>query len=333
MLSQELQKLPKVELHCHFDGSVPLATLKKLAIKDGYPLDKLDLASAPERCLNLEDYLRAFDVILPLLQSEENLRIALMETVAAIAADGVTYLELRFAPLLHTNGGLTSQEVVTILSETLVEISETYPIYVNLLLCFMRHHDMASHTQLLQDVGQLNLDNVVGFDAAGAEPDGCNLPLKDLMAEVTQRGFDITLHAGECGCPQNVVEAIEIGAKRIGHGVAIAKDIVALNFVKSHDVLLEMCPTSNLQTLAVDTWDSYPLQTFLAQDVKVAISTDNRTVSKTSLTGEFEKLFQYCHLTQAQMKTLQVNAIRHSFAKPDVKAFVENTIQTAYKVF
>lgn len=329
MNAELIQALPKVELHCHLDGSVSMATLKKLAIKDGYPLENLQKAQAPKKCANLQAYLDSFDAVLPLLQSEENLRMAAFDLIEQVAKENVRYIEIRFAPLLHTRAGLSLAQVMTAVLKGIRLAQEQYEVRANLLVCALRHHENERNLQMVHEIAALQQAQIVGFDYAGDERDALG-HRKAVVQAAKAHQLQITLHAGECGCAHHVVEAVQLGATRIGHGVAIKDDLAAIELCKAKNVLLELCPTSNLQTNAIDCIEHYPFPYFLAQELKMAINTDNRTVSNTTLTKEYQLLVTHFQLTLAQMKQLNVDAIDASFADEETKKAVKDLIEQAY---
>lgn len=324
-----IQALPKVELHCHLDGSISMPTLEKLALKDGYPLENLQKAQAPKKCTNLQAYLDSFDAVLPLLQSEENLTIAAFDLIEQVASENVRYIEIRFAPLLHTRKGLTLAQVMQAVLKGIEQAQRQYEVVANVLVCALRHHENSRNLQMVREVAALHAAKIVGFDYAGDERDALG-DRKKVVQEAKNQQLCITLHAGECGCAHHVVEAIHLGATRIGHGVAIKDDEQAIALCKEKGVTLELCPTSNVQTNAVDCIDNYPFPYFLDQRVKMSINTDNRTVSNTTLTKEYQLLATHFQLTLAQMKQLNLDALNASFADLSVKESIAQIIHQAY---
>ncbi|MDH6363908.1 adenosine deaminase [Enterococcus sp. PF1-24] len=331
MLNQEtIQALPKVELHCHLDGSIQMATLEKLAKKENLPLAELKKAVAPKKCHDLKEYLASFDVVLPLLQSAENLQLAAYDLVEQAVRDNICYLEIRFAPLLHQKKGLAVPQIIQAVLTGIQAAQKEHEIHVNLLISAMRHHEEAANLELINSIKQLQADAVVGFDFAGDEQQVGNENIKNCTDSALAAGLKLTLHSGECGCPHNVVEAIHLGATRIGHGVAIKDSPDAMVQCKKNQTLLELCPTSNIQTNAISDWSEYPLRFFLKEGINCCINTDNRTVSQTNLVNEYSLLVKHCQLSFAEMKQLNLNAIEGSFAEEKVKQAVIEKIMTSY---
>lgn len=330
MQKKIVHQLPKVELHCHLDGSVPMETLKKLAEKQSFDKALLDQVIAPEKCHDLVDYLKGFDIIHQLMQTYEQLEESAYATVEAAAKENVRYIELRFAPLLHTKADLTVPEIIAAVSEGIHRAMGEYPIIVNLLICGMRQHSNESNLSMLSEAIQTKEDLMVGFDMAGPEPDLANNHIEPLTAFAQENGLQITLHSGECGCAYNVVQAIHLGAKRIGHGIAIQKNEAAQTLCLEEGTVIEMCPTSNIQTDAVKDWENYPLLGFLEKGIKCCINTDNRTVSNTTLTREYMLLTEHFGINYKTMKKLNLNGLAGAFTTLEVKRQLSKTIEQAY---
>ena len=325
-----VHQLPKVELHCHLDGSVPMKTLKKLAEKQSFDMALLDQVIAPEKCNNLVDYLKGFDIIQQLMQTYEQLEESAYATAEAAALENVRYIELRFAPLLHTKAGLTVSEVIVAVSEGIRRAMEQYDIIVNLLICGMRQHSNEDNLMMLSEATNKKEELIVGFDMAGPEPDFANDHIESLTAFAQEKGLQLTLHAGECGCAHNVVQAIHLGAKRIGHGIAIQTSEAAQKRCFEKGTVMEMCPTSNIQTNAVNAWEDYPLIDFLEKGIKCCINTDNRTVSNTTLTKEYMLLSEQFGISYATMKVLNLNGLSGAFTTSEIKNQLLKTIEEAY---
>ncbi|MDQ0222488.1 adenosine deaminase [Streptococcus moroccensis] len=322
-----IDNLPKVDLHCHLDGSIPLATLEAIAEKDSLVFDA-NKAVAPDKCTDLADYLTCFDAILPLLQTAENLELGTYALVESLAAEQVQYAEIRFAPLLHRHQGLTIAQVILAVCQGISRARQEFDIQVNLIISGMRHHSEEQNLSLVQEAIQQSFPYLVAFDAAGDEASYDNQVVANYIKAAKEAGFAISLHSGECGCAHNVYEAMQLGASRIGHGVAIADNPKILNHVVQEGIVLELCPISNLQTNAIPSWSTYPLQFFLDQGVKCTINTDNRTVSQTTLTREFLTLSKQCGLTRKQVEKLSYIAIEASFADEVTKSHLRDRLDS-----
>ncbi|MCC5894111.1 MAG: adenosine deaminase [Alkalibacterium sp.] len=326
----DVHKLPKVELHSHLDGSVPMEVLMEMAEEKGWPKEMMKEAVAPADCEDLKDYLSGFDVILSVLQSEKNLERAAYAVIKEAHKENVKYMELRFGPLLHQAEGLTTKETIRAVSKGVKNATEDFPIAVNILICALRNYSEEENTELFREVHDIADECVVGIDVAGDEARYPNECVASALSEAKTLGFQMTIHSGECGCANSVLTAMHLGATRIGHGVAVKDDPEAMQKVKEGNVLLELCPTSNIQTRAVSGWDAYPLRQFLDEGVAVSINTDNRTVSNTTLTDEWMLCIEHCQVTYQEIKDLSLTAMKHSFANAEVKASVTSTIEEQF---
>ncbi|GBU10991.1 adenosine deaminase [Erysipelotrichaceae bacterium] len=331
MLDKErIKALPKIELHCHLDGSIPIATLEKLAKKENLPLEQLQKAVAPKKCLDLKEYLESFDIILPLLQSEENLSIAAYDLIEQVSKENICYIEIRFAPLLHQQNNLSIGQIISAVLQGIYAAQKKFDVHANLLISAMRHHTEKQNFDLITGIKNLNIAAIVGFDFAGDEQQVSNQEIKQSVLLAINSGLKLTLHSGECGCAQNVIEAIHLGATRIGHGIAIKDSLPAMQYCADNNILLELCPTSNIQTNAIRNWQDYPLRLFLENGVKCCINTDNRTVSQTTLTDEYLLLAKHCSLNFSEMMQLNLNAVNGCFAKEEVKLQLIHKIKQSY---
>ena len=336
MKKEVVKMLPKVELHCHLDGSICAKTIRKLAKMQGYPLPESEeelqnMLQAPKDCTSLAEYLKRFDVVLELLQTKEALEEVAYDLIEQAADENVQYIEIRYAPYLVTEKGLTPEESIEAVLKGLKRGEETFQVKSNLLLCGMRHHEEEKNTKIVELARAFKETSVVGFDLAGDEKSYPALNYKTVLKLAEEYHILITLHAGECGSVQNIIQSVQMGAKRIGHGIAMYDDEKVRALCKEKDILIEMCPTSNIQTKAVETWEKYPFAKFYKEGLKICINTDNRTVSGTTLTQEYMELYQHFKISYADMKQLNKNAIEGSFASDKIKESVLNKIEREYE--
>lgn len=315
---------PKIDLHCHLDGSLSLKTIRSLAKRAGIKLPEADEAlqaqlCAPDDCGSLAEYLERFDLPVRCLQTEENLIEAARTVVEEAAMEGAVYIELRFAPLLHLKEGLGCASVIESVVQGVSEGKRAAHIEAGVIVCGMRHMPVCENIKMLRCAERFLGGGVCGLDIAGDEAGYPTLTQKALFLEAARIGMPFTVHAGECGSVSNVLDAVRLGALRIGHGIALMKDEAAMRLCADKGICLEMCPTSNIQTKAVDSWERYPFRLFMDSGVKLCINTDNRTVSRTTVSDELEILRQRFGLTEAEEIKLYHNAVSASFAEPSVK--------------
>lgn len=306
--------LPKIDLHCHLDGSLNKMCLETLLQEE---LSKNDL-QVSENCQSLTEYLEKFNLPLRALQTETSLEFASYKFMEDVSKENVKYIEVRFAPALHLNNSLNIPRVIESVLRGLERGKNAFDIEYGLIICLMRHHSdllnrsVAEYANCFADCG------VCAIDLAGDES---KFPMKNfqaLFSTISKFELPFIAHAGECGSVKNIVDSINYGAKRIGHGIAMRGDIKTQELCKTKNVAIEMCPISNIQTKASNIAE-YPIQEFLNNDLLVTINTDNRTVSGTSITKEIEFIQKNYKVTDKQVVTLMRNAVRSSFADNETK--------------
>lgn len=311
-MNKSIEEIAKVELHCHLDGSTSVELIRQLADEQGVNLDESKLFVSSQ-CDSLDDYLQCFDEILKILQTKDSLKRAVVDVAKQAYNDNVKYIEIRFAPLFHMDQGLTMTEVLEAVELGVNEAVNTLGIGVNLLICAMRQHHTEQNQALFDFIHQHHHEAICGIDFAGPEVGFPTVAIEDTIKYGLDKGFNLTLHAGECGCMHNVIEGIKLGSKRIGHGVAINQDKQSLQFVKENDVLLEMCPKSNIQTKAITGLEALNLPYLLEQDIPFLINTDNRTVTQTSLNEEYTLLIENKMMTLEQVQYINERAVDYAF--------------------
>lgn len=318
--------LPKIDLHCHLDGSVRPQTMIDLAQQQGLPLPSDDiyeiksLMIAPETCQNLDEYLMRFELPLSVMQTQANIERISYEVFEDAAQENVKYLELRFAPLLHLRNGLNLDQVIASAIKGMNRAEKRYDIKGNFIVSVIRTMAKDRINKLI-DVGAKYLNSgVVAFDVAGSEPAGFCQEFVPHVQYAVEKGYQITIHAGEQGNGQNVHDAVSLlGAKRIGHGIGINNHASAYDLVKSEAVVLENCPTSNMQTKAVNDLSHHPINAFYKDGILITINTDNRTVSNTTMSDEVRKVMQEFKLSRVDYFEIYKVSIAHSFASESVK--------------
>jgi adenosine deaminase len=322
----DIKSFPKIELHCHLDGSLRPETVIDIAKKDGIKLptyeDKKirDMMVAPADCKNLDEYLKRFHLPGMVMQSKENLKRVSMELMEDAAKENIKYIEIRFAPQLHTHGGLTLEEVISSVLEGMREGEKTFGIDGNLILCCMRVFPVERAFEVVEKGRSFLGKGVVAIDLCASENQGFCREFLEPIKLAKKYGYRITIHAGETGIGENVSEAIELlNAERIGHGVFIKDCPKAYEMVKEKGITLEMCPTSNVQTKAVHGISNQPFYKFLKDDIKVTLNTDNRTVSDTDLINEISIISEEFAMTYEEYREIYSNSVRASFATDDVK--------------
>ena len=298
-----LQRLPKVEFHCHLDGSLRIPTILDLAKQDKVTLptsssDKLSkLLVIGKTRGSLEDYIKRFDITLSVMQTPEALRRTAYELIEDVAKENVRYIEIRYSPILHTEKEMTIGESVEAVRRGLQRGQKDFGVKSGIIVCGIRNISAAASLKLADLTVRYKNKGVVGFDLAGAEE---NFPAKDHQEAfymILNNNINATIHAGEAYGPSSIHQAIHhCGAHRIGHGTRLKENKDLMNYVNDHRITLEICLTSNWQTRSIRSLKYHPLKYYYDQGIRVTINTDNRLMSGTTLTKEFllaHKLFGF----------------------------------------
>jgi adenosine deaminase len=325
-----LQSLPKVLLHEHLDGVPRPRTVIALASDAGYAelptADPEALAQWFHRGANqgsLAKYLEGFTHTIAVMQTEEALERVAYEQAEDLSKDGVVYFETRFAPVFHTQKGLTHQQVVAAVLKGLERGRKDFGISSGLIICAMRNMDVSL------EMAELAVDfrerGVVGFDLAGEE--GGYPPKKHVEAfhYIQRENFNITIHAGEGYGKESIWQAIQYcGAHRIGHGTRLIDDIAVANgkavklgdlaqYVLDKRIPLEICLISNVHTGATPSLAEHPFKILYQEKFRVTLNTDNRLMSSTSMTREFEAAADTFDLSLDDFEKITINAMKSAF--------------------
>lgn len=332
--SVDIRKIPKVLLHEHLDGGLRPSTVIDLASGLGYrglpTTDSKELAAWFHRGAqrgNLPEYLEGFLHTTSVMQTDEALERIAFEFIEDMYDDGVVYAEVRFAPVYHTQLGLTQDEVVAAVVRGLERGERTYGVEWGLIICAMRH------MQNSVEAAELAIRNreigVVGFDLAGGE-DG--FPPKkhvDAFQAIERANFYITIHAGEAYGPKSIWQALQYcGAHRLGHATRLRDDIEILpdgsmklgslaQYVLDRRIPLEMCLLSNLHTGACASLEDHPFGTFFRRGFRVCLNTDDRLMSDTSMTQETTLATELFDLKMNDLEKLSLNSMKSAFAPFD----------------
>lgn len=351
-----IAQLPKVELHDHLDGGLRPATIIELAQEIGYELPTTD-PEALEKWFydaansgDLPTYLTTFDHTTAVMQTHDNLVRVTREAVEDLAADGVVYAELRYAPEQHLNSGLTLQQVVDATVQGVQEGERLVQerggvIYARLIICAMRHADRAA------EIAQLTVDNhgphspgqgyVVGFDIAGAEAGFPPSNHAEAFKILRENLVPFTIHAGEADGVESLRSALAQGTRRLGHGVRVYEDLEATmsgislgpvaRFVRDQQIVLETCPTSNTQTGVCDSVADHPFNLLYDLGFRLTINTDNRLVSGTTMSQEYQRLAEAFDLDYWQFLEFTSNAMDAAWCDLDLRdELLRNVIYPAF---
>lgn len=321
-----------IDLHLHLDGSLSEADFLYLAKKENFDLGKEfpNNIYVPIDCPSLEDYLTRFDLPLALMQTKENISYVAYSLVKRLHAQGYIYAEIRYAPLLHLQKGLTQHEVVEAALEGVNKaIGETNnEIEIGLILCCMRHAEEEVNLETVKTAIKFKGTRVVSVDLAGAEAIHPSPYYKNVFKLAKENNIHITIHAGEATGSEEIMLAIDNGAQRIGHGVHLSLDPVSIKKVKDNDVCFEFCPTSNLQTKSLKTYEDVPYIGFVKNGIPLTINSDNMTVSNTDVKSEFKHLIDTFSLTKEDVYNLLKNSIKYCFATNEIKEKLSNLLDS-----
>jgi adenosine deaminase len=307
-------KIPKIELHLHLDCSLSYNVLKQLHPQISKK-EYLNSFTAPEKSTDLADFLRCASNGINMLQTEDALRIVVQDLFAQLERDNVIYAEIRFAPLLHVEKGLRTEEVVEIIDDSISNNCTKTGIKVGLILCTLRHFSEQQSFQTIRLV-ELYIKNtsVVGFDIAGNE---AGYPIDaHVKAFRYAEKMDIsrTAHAGEARGPESVWETItHFKPQRIGHGVRSIEDEKLVEFLIKNDLYLEINPTCNIQTDIYKEYSDHPVNNLFRSGVSLGISTDGRSLSNITLSEEYYKLSTIFGWKAEDFRTCNINSILHAF--------------------
>ncbi|MCB9834001.1 MAG: adenosine deaminase [Planctomycetes bacterium] len=330
-----IQQMPKVLLHDHLDGGLRPQTVIELAREQKKSLpteDPAELADWFFRGANrgsLSEYLEGFGVTCGLMQDENSLRRVARELIEDLHADGVVYTEVRFAPMLHTGEGLNYEQVMTAVIEGLREGAASTGMTWGLIVCALRNMSPEISLQMAELAVAFRNRGAVGFDLAGDEMGHPPKAHLDAFHYCQRENFNITIHAGEAFGKASIWQALQYcGAHRIGHCTRLAEDMMIENgvitrmgtlaaYVRDRRIPLEICLSSNVHTGAVPDLASHPFMAYFVGQFRVTLNTDNRLMSRTSMTEEYLIAHQVFGLGAPDLEKLAVNAMKSAFISHD----------------
>ena len=312
--------MPKAELHLHLDGSLRIDTALDIALTRGVDAPRTfasmrDALVAPDQVADQAELLRAFDLPIVLLQDADALERVAGDLVEAKACDRVRYAEIRWAPLLHTDRGLTGRQAVEAVARGAFATARRCGIEVRLIATLLRSHDPTVNLAFIRSLEANGVpDGLVGVDLAGPEarfPDPAIH--RDAIELARAIGLHVTLHAGEWGGAAQVRRALALDPERIAHGPLAIDDPDLIRDLIARGTWLDLCPTSNTQARIVPTLADHPLARLLRAGVRVTLSTDDLTVSDISLSDEYERAVTQVGLTPAELWAVDLAALDAAF--------------------
>ncbi|WP_245805788.1 adenosine deaminase [Bacillus alkalicellulosilyticus] len=319
-MKEFIKTMPKVDLHLHLDGSVKPSTLLELASQHGIQLpttNKQSLVSfmqIEDECKSLTEYLKKFDLVLPVMQTIEAIERISYEVVEQASFENCKYIEVRFAPQLHRNKGLSIEEVMTAVLRGLEQGQKQFGVISRAIVICMRHQSVEENIEVIRASSKYLGTGVVGVDLAGNEASYPARMHQEVFKVANEYHLPITIHAGEAAGPESIYDAVTyLGADRIGHGIRLKEDGSLFEVIKQKQIPLEMCPISNIQTKASESWEHYPLKEYFEKGLLVTVNTDNLTVSNTTITKEYETIAENFSLSTKEICTLIMNGVEAAF--------------------
>ena len=301
--------MKKVELHLHLDGSLNLDYASKLAGRDV----SCEMISKDDT--SLTEYLKKFSLPGELFQDYDNIVEFSYLLGKELEKDDVIYAEIRFCPLFHINK-ISVDRVITGIR---VGLSKVSSVKTNLIFCMMRHFSYEENMKIVKLAQKYYGNGCCGLDLAGDEANFKTSSFDKLFEEVRKTGIPFTIHAGESDDYTSVVSAVNFGAKRIGHGIHSIEDKNTIKLLVEKGIVLEVCPDSNVDTHAVKNILEHPIKKLDDAGVLVTISTDNRTVSDTSLENEYKLVKDNLHISDEDLVRYNLNAIDAAFISDSEK--------------
>jgi adenosine deaminase len=328
----DLKSLPKIELHLHLDCSLSYEAVSHLApevTREEYQTDYV----APAKCTNLADFLKRAPKGFQLMQDEYSLRHVTEDVFRQLKNDGVVYAELRFAPLLHVQQGLTPERVVQIVDRATEELIAQTGVEVRLILCTLRHFTETQSMVTAELVKQFQGSRVVALDIAGDEAGFPINPHIEAYRYAREHNLLRTAHAGEGAGPESVWETLRLlQPMRIGHGVRSVEDQRLVEFLAQERIHLEVCPSSNVQILpSINDWSEHPVHKLLRLGVALNINSDTRMLNPVTLTSEYEGLTKTFGWGMEEFLKTNLMAADAAFVEDDVKQKLRKTMVESYE--
>jgi adenosine deaminase len=316
----ELKSLPKIELHLHLDCSLSYRAVSALApsvTREEYQSDYI----APARCANLADFLTRAPKGYRLMQAEDALRLVTEDVFRQLVDDGVIYAEIRFAPLLHTEQGLSPECVVAVVERSVDGLIRETGMQAGLILCTLRHFTEEQSMATARLVEKFRGSRVVALDLAGDE---AGFPLDAHVGAyryAREHGLFRTAHAGEGLGPESVWETLRIlDPQRIGHGTRSIEDPKLVEHLREKRIHLELCPTANVQIIpSIGSMEEHPIDRLYRAGVSLNVNSDSRMLTPTTLTREYERLLCVFNWTRNDLLRANLMGLDAAFAEDGVK--------------
>jgi adenosine deaminase len=318
-----LRRLPKAELHCHLDGSVRPETLLELGREHGVEMPRKEPGALADYmrvddARHLEDYLKRFEVTLSVMQHHDAVERIAYELVADAAADGVRYIEIRYAPVLSTRAELSMEDAVEATIAGIRRGEAEFGTVGRLIVCALRNNDQREAMEHAELAVALHGRGVVGFDLAGPEAGNPASRWGDAFRYARENDLPCTCHAGEGWGAESVRDAVHrCCVHRIGHGTRLFEDAALTDYVRDRRLPIEICLTSNVQTRVVGSLGEHPFRRYFDLGLNVVLNTDNRLMSGTTLTDEYVAAANHLRFSFDELAEVAINGFESAFLPLD----------------
>ena len=328
-LKKFFRQLPKIELHRHLEGSLRLTTMLEIAQAFNLDLPHLDpplfrqlVQVIPGETYDYRNFLSKFKTLRMFYRTPEIIQRITREAVEDAAQDNIRHLEIRFTPVaLGVIRQIPPAEVIDLVIEAARLAGGKEKISWSLIVSMNRHESVELAEKVVRAALDRKDDGVAGLDLAGDEANFSARPFAPLLKDARKGGLPLTVHAGEWGGPENVVEAIEtLEAERIGHGVRVMEDEAAVRLAIDNGTVFEVCPTSNYQTGVCNDLVHHPLKAMIEAGIRTTLNTDDPGVSAIKLTHEFVNAHQYMNISMDQLRAVTLQAAENAFLPPENRA-------------
>lgn len=328
-LVEAVQALPKIELHRHLEGSVRLQTLVEIAQEYGIEMPEYDVETLrpfvqmmPDESRNMQHFLGKFSTLRQFYRSLDIIQKITREAVIDAALDNIKYMELRFTPpALCYITGASFEDVVGLVCQATKEAAKDCGIEVGLIVSMNRHEGVDVGEKVLHAALKHQHNGVVGLDLAGREPGFSANPFRELFQRAKKAGLGITIHAGEWEGAQSVWDAIgNLGASRLGHGIRALEDPGIVSVLVKRGIVLEVCPSSNVDSGVVENLRQHPLPKLYQNDILTTINTDDPLVSNITLSDEIIRVMNEMFFTLDDIKKQTLQAAQSAFLPDSERA-------------
>ncbi len=328
-----LHAVPKAELHLHLDGSLRPSTILDLADDAGVTLPYGDEQSLYDYLYvqdgrDLVDYLKRFDLTLSVMQTSQSLERTARELCEDAARENVRYLEIRYSPILHQQGDLTLEEAVEAPLRGVRQAEAELGVKTGLIICGIRNLPPETSVRLAELAVAFKDRGVVAFDLAGGEAGNPATEHAEAFRIAREANLNVTIHAGEAAGAESIAQALHgCGAHRIGHGTRLYEDPELRRYVNDHRIPIEVCLTSNVQTHAVESFETHPVRGYFDEGLMVSLHTDNRLMSGTTMTEEYARAAEYLNFSDRELGELILNGFRSAFLPWREKEALISTVE------